>query len=129
MKKTWLEVALNGSWGKARQPRSPVRIAEIVAEGIACANEGAAIDAYLRLLGREASAAPWMVAGLAVDLLPLAGHAVANGGHLRVGLEDAPFGSQCSNVEWVCAGHDAIERARGSLASATEVRAALSRPR
>ena len=274
MKKTWLEVALNGPWGKTRQPRSPVRIADIVAEGIACAREGAAIvhvhaydeetgrqddradlyaqiiegirakvdcivyptipfqfdsmtaqsrfaaveelarrgliewavvdpgsvnldgfvymnpdqhiahglalaarygfhpgyaiyeagfvrlgsalaraapavpqpiyrfmfsdgftfgfppaeyalDAYLRLLEREAPAAPWMVGGLAVDVLPLAGTAVARGGHLRVGLEDAPLGSQRSNVEWVQAARRAIERSRGALASAVEVREAL----
>jgi uncharacterized protein (DUF849 family) len=273
MKKTWLEVAVNGSWGKRRQPRIPVRVADIIAEGIACAAEGAAIvhvhaydeengrqadradcyariiegirakadcivyptipfsaasaqarfaavdelgrrgliewtvvdpgsvnvdglvysnpdehirhglalaarhglhpgyaiyeagfvrlgaelarahrdlrqpvyrfmfseafsfgfppaeyalDAYLQLLGREAPAAPWMVAGLGVDVLPLAAAAVARGGHLRVGLEDAPLGSERSNLDWVKAGRAAIERARGSLASPAEVREALS---
>ena len=275
MRKTWLEVALNGPWGKARQPGIPVRIADIVAEGIACAREGAAIvhvhaydeasgrqqdsldlyvriiegireavdcivyptipfartvipaaerfaaieglgargllewavvdpgsvnldgmvylnpdehvrhglglaqrfkfhpgyaiyeagflrlgaalarelrgvpqpvyrfmfsqgfrfgfppseyalDAYLRLLADEAAGAPWMVAGLAVDILELAPLAVERGGHVRVGLEDAPLGSRRSNLEWVRAGRRAIERAGGELASAAEVRAALS---
>jgi 3-keto-5-aminohexanoate cleavage enzyme len=41
--RTWLEVALNGPWGQGRQPGIPVRVADIVAEGIACAREGAAI--------------------------------------------------------------------------------------
>jgi 3-keto-5-aminohexanoate cleavage enzyme len=275
MHKTWLEVALNGPWGKARQPGIPVRVADIVAEGIACAREGAAIvhvhaydeasgrqqdsaelyariiegireavdcivyptiplagaqmpaaerfaaiealgqrgllewavvdpgsvnlggmvylnpdahvrhglalasrfgfhpgyaiyeagfvrlgaelartlpgvpqpvyrfmftegfrfgfppaeyalDAYLRLLRDEAPGAPWMAAGLAVDILGIARAAVERGGHLRVGLEDAPFGSQRSNLDWVRAGRQAIARAGGELASAAEVRAALN---
>lgn len=82
MHKTWLEVALNGPWGRARQPGIPVRVEDIVA--------------------------------------------VRRGGHLRVGLEDAPLGSERSNLEWVRAGRRAIELAGGELASADEVRAALS---
>jgi uncharacterized protein (DUF849 family) len=31
MKKTWIEVALNGPWGRALQPRMPITVAEIVA--------------------------------------------------------------------------------------------------
>lgn len=41
--RTWLEVAVNGPWGRERQPGIPVRIRDIVAEGVACAREGAAI--------------------------------------------------------------------------------------
>lgn len=274
MAQTWLEVALNGSWGKAKQPRIPVTVRDIVAEGVACAREGAAVvhvhaydeangrqrddaelyariiegireqadcivyptipfghagmpaaerfaaiealgrrgllewavvdpgsvnidesvylnpadhvrhglalarrfgfhpgyaiyeagfarlgaalaraernlpqpiyrfmfsqallfgfppeeyalDAYLRLLATEAPRAPWMVAGLAVDIVPLVACAVRRGGHVRVGLEDAPLGSTRSNLEWVRAGRAAIERAGARLASAAEVRAAL----
>lgn len=84
-----------------------------------------ALEAYLRLLGHEAAGAPWMIAGLGVDVLPLAGAAVRQGGHVRVGLEDAPHGSDRSNVEWLLAARRAIEDAGGSLASAREVRAAL----
>ena len=60
MAQTWLEVALNGSWSRARQPRIPVSVREIVAEGVACASEGAAIvhvHAYDDAGGRLASAA------------------------------------------------------------------------
>src|SRR5918992_1411902 len=56
MNKTWLEVALNGSWGKARQPAIPVSVHDIVAQGIACAREGAAIvhvHAYDEASGRQ----------------------------------------------------------------------------
>lgn len=274
MAKTWLEVALNGPWGNALQPRIPIRVEDIIAEGVACAREGAAIvhvhaydeasgqqrddaevyariidgirsrfdcivyptipfsaepavaeerfaavealarrgmlewavvdpgsvniggqvylnpdehvrhglalaarhrfhpgyaiyeagfvrlgarlaaaapgvpqpiyrlmfsdefsfgfppreyalSAYLQLLAEFAPGAPWMLAGLGVDILPLCGAAVARGGHLRVGLEDARLGSAQGNVELVRAGRAAIERVGGSLASAVEVRAAL----
>jgi uncharacterized protein (DUF849 family) len=85
-----------------------------------------ALDAYLRLLADEAPGAPWMVAGLAVDTLPLAAAAAARGGHVRVGLEDAPLGSGRRNVEWVREARRAIEGAGRELASAAEVRRALS---
>jgi 3-keto-5-aminohexanoate cleavage enzyme len=39
----WLEVALNGSWGKKLQPNSPVDVSDIISEGIACVRAGAAI--------------------------------------------------------------------------------------
>ena len=84
-----------------------------------------AIDAYLKLLAEQAGAAPWMVAGLDVDILPLVAAALARGGHVRVGLEDAPLGSSRSNLEWVRAGRHAIERAGGMVVSAAQVRAAL----
>ena len=85
-----------------------------------------ALDAYLRLLGREAPGAQWMVAGLEVDVLPLVPAAAARGGHVRVGLEDAPLGSARSNLDWVRAARDALERCGAALASAVEVRAALN---
>ena len=86
---------------------------------------GYALEAYLRLLADEAPGAPWMVAGLAVDVLPLIALTVERRGHVRVGLEDAPLGSARSNLEWVRAGRRAIEAAGGRLASSAEVRSAL----
>lgn len=85
-----------------------------------------ALDAYLRLLADEAPGAPWMVAGLDVDVLPLAGVAAARGGHVRVGLEDAPFGSTRSNLQWTREASRAIRAAGSELASAAEVRRALN---
>lgn len=84
-----------------------------------------ALPALTALLGREAPGAPWMVGGLGVDILPLVPHAVAAGGHVRVGLEDAPFGSPRTNREWVEAAARAIAAAGARLASAAEVRQAL----
>ena len=43
MRKVWIEVALNGPWSRALQPGIPDTVEAIVAEGIACANAGAAI--------------------------------------------------------------------------------------
>lgn len=43
MPKIWLEAALSGPWTRKNQPRIPVSVAEIVADGIAAAREGAAI--------------------------------------------------------------------------------------
>jgi 3-keto-5-aminohexanoate cleavage enzyme len=85
-----------------------------------------ALDAYLSLLRREAPGAPWMVAGLAVDVRPLIEAAVDRGGHVRVGLEDAPFGSPMSNLAWVEAGALAIIDAGGRVATAAEVRRTLA---
>jgi uncharacterized protein (DUF849 family) len=42
-----------------------------------------------------------MIAGLCVDVCPLIGEAALRGGHVRVGLEDAPLGTPMSNVAWV----------------------------
>ncbi len=41
--RTWIEVALNGPWGRELQPRAPITVDAIVEEGVAAANEGAAI--------------------------------------------------------------------------------------
>lgn len=42
-KKVWVEVALNGMWGKAAQPNIPVTVDEVIADGVACIQAGAAI--------------------------------------------------------------------------------------
>jgi hypothetical protein len=43
MSKIWIEAALNGPWGRERQPAIPVTVDEIVADGLAAASAGAAI--------------------------------------------------------------------------------------
>jgi uncharacterized protein (DUF849 family) len=85
-----------------------------------------ALEAYLRLLAEVTPGSPWMVAGLDVDVLPMAGAAAVRGGHVRVGLEDAPLGSPRSNLEWVRAARGAISAAGASLASPAEVRRTLN---
>ena len=89
--------------------------------------EAWALDAYLSLLDQVQPGAPWMVAGLGVALGALVEAAVARGGHVRVGLEDAPFGTTSSNPELVREARRRIERAGGHLADAEAVRARLRR--
>jgi len=84
-----------------------------------------ALESYRRLLEAEAPDAPWMVSGLGVDVTPLIPAAVEGGGHVRVGLEDAPLGTDRSNVEWVRRARREVEAAGGTVATPAEVRAAL----
>jgi len=85
-----------------------------------------ALDAYLNLMAEAAPGAPWMVAGLGVDITPMIGPAVKAGGHIRVGLEDAPVRDNRSNLDWVAIAVDEIENAGGRVATPDEVRAALT---
>ena len=81
-----------------------------------------ALSAYLSLLEEVAASAPWMIAGFSADVSPLIAETVARGGHVRVGLEDAPLGSRKSNLSWV---EDAVRLVRqhgGEVATAADVR-------
>ena len=85
-----------------------------------------ALEAHLALLEDEAPNAPWMIAGLSVDVRPLIAETVARGGHVRVGLEDAPLGTPIGNLAWV---EDAVHIVRqngGEPASASDVRQELA---
>ncbi|KXS10598.1 hypothetical protein M427DRAFT_61959 [Gonapodya prolifera JEL478] len=84
-----------------------------------------ALHAYTSLLADEAPGMPWMVAGLDVDVTPLVEETVNAGGHVRVGLEDAPMGTKMSNVEWTKVAVEKIQNAGKKLATAKEVRADL----
>ena len=196
MRPVWIEAALNGPWGRERQPGIPVTVEEIVADGIACAAAGAGfiyqnslsdirdgvrlcrehrlhpgfaiyepgftrlgaalaampgtpspiyrfmfsdefawgfppdpayLDAHLRLLAECHGGAPWMVAGLGVDIRKLIAPAVERGGHVRVGLEDAPWRTELSNRQWVEGAAARLHAAGAEPASAPQVRAALAR--
>lgn len=83
------------------------------------------LDAHLELLAEAAPGAPWMIAGLGVDITPLIPHTVARCGHVRVGLEDINWGSTQTNEALV---KDAVERVRkagGEPATTADVRTAL----
>jgi 3-keto-5-aminohexanoate cleavage enzyme len=85
-----------------------------------------ALAAHLALLDEEAPGAPWMVAGLGVDVRPLIPEVVRRGGHVRVGLEDAPFGTTTTNVGLVEEAVRLIRAAGGEPATVAEMRAALA---
>jgi uncharacterized protein (DUF849 family) len=80
------------------------------------------LDAHLSLLEEVSADAPWMIAGLGVDLRVLIPQAVARGGHVRVGLEDCPLGAETGNVALVEEAVRLIERAGGTLSSAGDIR-------
>jgi 3-keto-5-aminohexanoate cleavage enzyme len=85
-----------------------------------------ALAAHLSLLEDAMPSAPWMIAGLGVDIRPLIGETVARGGHVRVGLEDAPLGTTMTNLAWV---EDAVRLVRengAEPATGADVRQALA---
>jgi len=81
------------------------------------------LDTYLVLLDELDQGAPWMVAGLGLDIRPLIAPAVARGGHVRVGLEDRPWGVLENNRALVEEAVRLVRVAGGEPASPTEVRA------
>jgi uncharacterized protein (DUF849 family) len=83
------------------------------------------LTAYLKLMDQVAPGARWMVAGLGVDVLPLVPRTIAEGGHVRVGLEDASLGCAKTNLQMVEAAVQAIDVCGGELATAAQVRAEL----
>jgi uncharacterized protein (DUF849 family) len=85
-----------------------------------------ALEAYRALLAEVAPAAPWMVAGLGVDITPLIPAAVASGGHVRVGIEDAPWDSTRSNLDWVLLAVASVEAAGGAPMTAAQLSSSLS---
>jgi uncharacterized protein (DUF849 family) len=85
-----------------------------------------ALAAHLALLRETAPSAPWMIAGLGVDLRHLIPEAVALGGHVRVGLEDAPFGCGQTNTALVEEAARLVRAAGGEPAAAPDVRRALA---
>ncbi len=80
------------------------------------------LDAHLALLAEAAPGAPWMVAGLGVDIKPLIAPAIERGGHIRVGLEDRPLGLSDTNVALVEEAVKLVLAAGSEPATASEVR-------
>jgi 3-keto-5-aminohexanoate cleavage enzyme len=68
MAEIWLEAAINGPWGRGRQPGIPVTTGEIIADGIAAAKAGAAIihlHVYDDNTGRQTD--DWQVYARAIE--------------------------------------------------------------
>jgi uncharacterized protein (DUF849 family) len=84
-----------------------------------------ALAAHLALLDEEAPGAPWMIAGLGVDIRALVPDTVTRGGHIRVGLEDAPFGCPMSNRALVEEAVELVRANRAEPATVGEMRATL----
>lgn len=80
------------------------------------------LEFYAKHLSYCAPGAPWMVSGLDADIQPIIGRALELGAHVRVGLEDAPFGTSVSNVELVRQARKRIESSERRLATVDQVR-------
>jgi 3-keto-5-aminohexanoate cleavage enzyme len=85
-----------------------------------------ALLAHLALLEEEAGPVPWMVAGICADIRPLMGEAVARGGHIRVGLEDAPLGTLASNLTLAEEAMQIVSDLGAEPASVADLRLALA---
>jgi len=88
--------------------------------------EDYALTAYLKLLDQVAPGAQWMVAGLQVDVLPMIPRIVAEGGHVRVGLEDAVHGCELTNLQLVERAARSICAVGADLATPAQVRVAIA---
>lgn len=115
---------------KARAtPRAPVPVYRFMFADEFCFGfppEPTYLEAHLTLLAQYDPGAPWMVAGLGVDIKPLIAPAVARGGHVRVGLEDRPWGVQETNPGLVEEAVRLVRAAGGEPATASDVRAACA---
>lgn len=85
-----------------------------------------ALSAYVALQEEEAPGAPWMIAAVNADIRPLIAETVARGGHVRVGLEDAPLGTKATNLELVEEAARMVRDAGAEPASPAEMRQALA---
>jgi uncharacterized protein (DUF849 family) len=85
-----------------------------------------ALAAHVALLNEEAPGAPWMIAGLGVDIRPLVPETVQRGGHVRVDLEDAAFGCPMTNSALVEEAARMIRANGAEPATVAEMRAALA---
>ncbi|MRX37398.1 3-keto-5-aminohexanoate cleavage protein [Aminobacter sp. MDW-2] len=83
------------------------------------------LTAHLALLSEVAPGAPWMIAGLGVDVGPLVEETLERGGHVRVGLEDARFGTDRTNLNLVEEAAVRIRTMGYEPATAAEIREAL----
>lgn len=82
------------------------------------------VDFYAAHLNETAPGAPRMVSGLDANVTGIAADAIEQGFHLRVGLEDAPFGTNRANADLVREAAALIERTGRRLATPAEIRAA-----
>jgi uncharacterized protein (DUF849 family) len=85
-----------------------------------------ALSAYISLLEEETGNAPWMIAAFNADIRPLFAETIARGGHIRVGLEDAPFGTRKTNLALVEEAVRLVRDCGAEPATPAEMRQALA---
>ncbi len=82
------------------------------------------LEFYAKHLAAVAPGAPWMISGLDADIQNILLPALEMGAHVRVGLEDSPFGAEATNLQLVSDAVAKIKMAGHELATADEIRAA-----
>ena len=117
-----LGAALAASVPRLNTPVYRVMFSDHLLFGMAPSARG--VDFYAAHLEESAPAAPRMVSGLDADISGVIGVALERGFHVRVGLEDAPFGTDRSNAELVRAAAQRIVSSGRTLASAKAIRTA-----
>jgi uncharacterized protein (DUF849 family) len=85
-----------------------------------------ALAAYHALIEEEAPGAPWMIAAVNADLRPLFADTIDRGGHIRVGLEDAPLGTATTNLALVEEAVQLVRQHGAEPATPAEMRQALA---
>jgi 3-keto-5-aminohexanoate cleavage enzyme len=118
-----------GAATAAAMPKVPVPVYRFMFTTEFCFGfppKSAYLDMYLALLHDIDPGAPWMVAGLGVDIRSLIAPVVARGGHIRVGLEDRPWGVDESNRGLVEEAVLLVREAGAEPASPLEVRMACA---
>ena len=68
-----------------------------------------------------------MIAAVNADLRPLFPETIARGGHIRVGLEDAPLGMPMTNLAFVEEAIRIVRKNGAEPASPAEMRQALAK--
>lgn len=81
-----------------------------------------ALKFYAAHLSETAPDAPWMLSGLDANIDTLIEPALDLGAHIRVGLEDAPFGATKTNLDFVQETAKLIETKGYTLATSNQVR-------
>ncbi len=94
-----LGAALAAATPGLKTPVYRVMFSDNLLFGMAPSRRG--VDLYAAHLEDTAPGATRMVSGLDANVMSIALYAIDKGFHLRVGLEDAPFGTDRSNVELV----------------------------
>lgn len=117
-----LGAALAAATPGLKAPVYRVMFSDNLLFGMAPSRRG--LDFYAAHLDETAPGAARMLSGLDADIDALVEPALALGFHIRTGLEDAPFGTDKSNVDLVRAAARRIEAAGGRLALSSDIRAA-----
>lgn len=117
-----LGAALAAAQPSLKTPIYRVMFSDNLLFGMAPSRRG--VDLYAAHLDDTAAGSPRMISGLDADVASIAIYAINKGFHLRVGLEDAPFGSDRSNIDLTRNAVAMIEKYGRQLTPSSEIRLA-----